>query len=268
VAVFYFYKAGIWDMRWLFLLFLIVPCVAHAVCAPGYYLDNDECKVCSISGYYCPGDDSMIRCPTDTTDWIAVYTNKGYTVYNVTEPHLWSASNPFGNITDCHTRVYVTVTGGTFHIEPIFDGSPYNTNYQQLWTRANTGYYLSPYRSTSWDIWYDGVKPCTNAPANAHYTGPGTPDAPDGSVRDANDCPWECNDGYGRHNDECVPLCSTARYIKTETGLSFNLYSAAYSTPRLALQHKGIVCYGILAPGQAQNTINISYNGAIYHMEN
>lgn len=244
--------------------------VRAATCGPGYYLNDGECKVCSPYGYYCPGDDSMIRCPEDTTDWIAVYTSKGYTVYNITEPHLWSTSKPSGNINDCHTRVYVTVTGGTFHIEPGFDGTKYRTSSIQLWVRASTGYYLSPYDFTTWDTWYKGVKACTNAPENAHYTGSGTPDAPDGSVTNANDCPWECDTGYGKNaNDECLPLCAGGATKFHAGAHTFNLWRDRYTAPSLNIElPSGDVCYINLMPGLASGTINVSVRDATYHATN
>lgn len=269
MAVFCWYKARIRNMRWGFLFFLFVPCVAHAVCDPGYYLDNGECKRCSESGYYCPGNDSMIKCPPDETDWASEYTAQGYTVYNVHKDHFWSnLQNPTGAKSDCHSGVYITVASGQFYIEPAYGATRYVSNAFQYWYSAAPGYYLSPYYDTTWYPWYRGVKPCTNLPENAHYTGPGTPDAPDGSITDANDCPWECNNGYGRHNEKCVPLCDAMQYIKTNTGLSFNLYPVPYSAPHLAVRHNNTVCYGVLVPYRAQNTINIHYNGTTYHVEN
>lgn len=255
-------------MRGVFLFFLFVPCVAHAVCNPGDYLADGECKRC-ISGYYCPGDDTMIKCPEDTTDWASEYTQKGYTVSDVRKEIIWSVTyNPAGKISDCHSGVYITVAGGQFYIEPPHNGTQYRTDAAKLWYSAAPGYYLSSYRSTTWYPWYHAVKPCTNLPDNAHYTGYGTPDAPDGSIIDANDCPWECNDGYGRHNDECLPLCDAGVTHLHFRDMALPLFPRAYSSPTLAIGINNQVCYGVLVPGRAQNTINISYDSMIYHVEN
>ena len=42
---------------------------------------------------------------------------------------------------------------------------------------------------------------------NAHYTGAGTPDSADGTIVDANDCPWECDAGYYNDNGGTCTLC-------------------------------------------------------------
>lgn len=248
---------------------ILMPFAAHAVCAPGKYLVDGECKTCK-TGYYCPGDDTLVPCPADTVDWAAEYTDMGYIVYDVYKDTLWSATGePVGNTSDCHSGVYITVDDGQFYIEPKFKDTRYIYNPFKRWYSASSGYYLSPYYSTSWRPWYYDVKPCTNAPDHAHYTGAGTPDAPDGSVIDANDCPWECDADYGNHGGECVPLCNLGvRYIRAENGLRLNLYPTPYSSPRLAVEYNGDVCYGVLAPGAARNTINVELSGKIYHAEN
>lgn len=163
---------------------------------------------------------------------------------------------------------FIDEHGNGFLLENQFNG----TNYwgtRRLWRNAGSGYYLSSYWWSSGEDWYHGVKPCTNAPEYAHYTGPGTPDAKNGSVVDANDCPWECDDGYSLHDDACVPLCGAGvRYIKTGGGLVFNLYPVAYSSPALAVRNSGTVCYGVLTDGTAVDAININIGGQVYHVEN
>ncbi len=71
-------------------------------------------------------------------------------------------------------------------------------NGDYLWYLALPGYYLTGYKNSSWEDWYSGVKPCTNAPANSNYTGAGDPET--------NNCPWMCNTGYYKSGDSCV-LC-------------------------------------------------------------
>lgn len=250
-------------MRWIFLFFLIIPFAAHAVCDPGYYLSDGNCQKC-VSGYYCTND-IKYKCPEnqlnqyDIPDAISV-TVKG--------PYSWGSQSTTSN---CVGHTFVTTPTGLYLAECHWNGKDYYNPCSEafLWYQATIGYYLSGYISTSFHAWYYGVKPCTNAPAHAHYTGAGTPDATDGSIIDANDCPWECDYGYGNHGDECVPLCSAGvQHIKTGTGLKFNLYHIAYSSPALHVKYNNTVCYSILSPGTAQNTINIDVSGTVYHVEN
>ena len=47
----------------LLIAIAITPAAANtAMCEAGYYQYEDECMLCPY-GYYCPGDDTMIRCP-------------------------------------------------------------------------------------------------------------------------------------------------------------------------------------------------------------
>lgn len=251
---------------------IFMPAATYADCDAGYYLDGDVCKTCRGTPYYCPGDDIRYPCPEDDFDWYTAYTDEGYDVISISKNKTvitWASDNePTTQIYHCYLNKTVVVSIGTFIAEHPFNGKNYWAT-SKLWYAAAAGYYLSDYHWTSYHDWYYGVKPCTNAPEHAHYTGSGTPDEPrtDGA-KDFNDCPWECDDGYGNHNGDCVPLCTFAKRIKTDTGLSFNLYPVAYTSPKLTIQYNNGVCYGILVPGRAKNTINVSYNSEIYHMKN
>lgn len=258
-------------MRIIFVVMICMPLAAHAACDIGYYLSDGECVRCT-SGYYCPDENTEIKCPEDTNDWRAIFTERGYEVKSavMTRYYSWASSgNPAYSIEHCHLGMNVETSVGRFYMEPRFNGVGYNS-YSMLWTSAKTGYYLSPYSWTSSANWYGGVKPCTNAPENAHYAGAGTPDEPkSGGATDYNDCPWECDDGYGLHGDVCVPLCGGGiQYIKTGGGLQFNLYSVAYSSPALAVRNGTIICYGVLGQGTSKNAINVNVAGKIYHTEN
>lgn len=243
-----------------------------AVCVQGYYNNDDECAPCE-TGYYCPGDDTRIACPDDTSDWVAEYTARGYTVYTVGRTYIWSwlpnGDRPY-SILHCHSGHHINTSAGAFYIEPAYNGTNYISPYDPMWYAAGIGYYLSSYRFTSWQTWYTGVKECTNAPANSHYTGPGTPDEPkSGGATDYNDCPWECDDGFGNHDDECVPLCGAGiSRLHSGNGHKINLYPRSYSAPTLVLKYNDVMCYGVLQTGAANDAINISVGDAIYHLTN
>ena len=101
---------------------------------------------------------------------------------------------------------------------------------------------------------------CVGLPANAHWTGNGI---------NANNCPWECDVGYGRtSNNTCEQLCTAGvTGLHTSTGLVFNLYANRQTQPSIYIQpdNSNTVCYVNLAPGVANNAVNVDYNGAIYH---
>lgn len=257
------------------LLSAFIPLAARAACGRGYFMVDGECTRCP-GAYYCPGDDTIVPCPEDTSDWPAIFTAQGYENISIFDASIGSWQPITGgapySIQHCYTSVYTKTSVGTFLLQTNFagPGPTYDANRDKLWYQAATGYYLSGYNWTSYETWYYGVKACTNAPDHAHYTGPGTPDEPKtGGATDYNDCPWACDEGYGAHNGACAPLCTSGvSHIKTSNGLQFNLYPIAYSTPRLAVQHNSIICYGILRPGADADSVNINYGGAIYHMEN
>lgn len=264
---------GLRMIRIILVVSIFMPFAVRATtCNDGEYLTDGKCTKCD-TGYYCPTGNTMIKCPTNTQDWQQIYTDQGYEVSFVSNVVYYSWSHdgsPVSQNTNCHLGLSAYTSIGVFYSEPVFNGIDYDINYDKLWFQAAVGYYLAKYYFTSANTWYRGVKACTNAPAHAHYTGPGTPDEPkSGGATDYNDCPWECNDGYGLHGDGCAPLCKAGmRYIKTGGGLVFNLYSARHSSPTLAVRNNGTVCYGILVPGAGANTININRAGTIYHIEN
>lgn len=139
-----------------------------------------------------------------------------------------------------------------------------------MWKYAAPGFYLSDfYWASATTDWYHAVKECTNAPVHAHYTGRGTPDEPkSGGAKDYNDCPWECDAGYGRSGDECISLCTSGISHLRTGDLSFNIYPTPRSTPSLHVLYNGQVCYVSLSPGSATDAINVKYNGQIFHTVN
>ncbi len=245
-------------------------CAIGAVCDAGTYLQDDTCVSCG-TGFYCPGDDLRYNCPTDTTDWRQVLTDMGYEVLAIEMGGPWSwtyeGTNNVSTVIECHTGVTFSTSIGRGYTEPWFNGTAYVGDLMLLWFHADTGYYLSSYWGETWAWWYNTLKPCTNLPANAHYTGPGTPDAPDGSVIDANDCPWACDDGWGRVDNSCVPLCDKGIIYLHAGDMRVPLFPRTYSSPALAVELDGQVCYGVLRPGRASGAINIDVGGVVYHGE-
>ncbi len=79
-------------------------------------------------------------------------------------------------------------------------------------------------------------------------------------------CPWECDDGYGRVDDRCVPLCTTGvTHLRAGTAIA-PLFPVKYTSPALVMRTSGGTCYGNLTPGNGSG-INITIAGTTYHME-
>ncbi|MBR1380353.1 MAG: hypothetical protein IJ560_02080 [Alphaproteobacteria bacterium] len=70
------------------------------------------------------------------------------------------------------------------------------------------------------------------APANAHYTGAGTPDV--------GNCPWECDAGFGHTSDDrCLPLCRIG-----ETAMNgINIYAEKHTKYAMAVPRGGATCW-------------------------
>lgn len=253
------------------ILFLCVPIVAHgATCPAGQYLENGECKNCNqkdVEPVYCPGDDMRHNCPTTNTDYNALgYPN---VVFELHEPN-WAYANSKSTDTCYSDILYETPDGDQYLMECPYNGENYycTDTYSILWFHAGIGRYLSGYYSTH-TSWYLGTKPCTNAPENAHYTGAGTPDDPVyGGRTDYNDCPWECDDGYGLHDGECVPLCDNGATKFHAGDLVFNIYPIKYGVHNIVIGLSGGQCYVPLVSGSGGKAINININGEIWHTIN
>ncbi len=254
-------------MKRLVLCMAICWCgtVVAATCKPGYYLENGECKECSPNHepFYCPGDDTRHPCPTTNTDYEKL---SGWTKTSGREA-TYAYTNANGRA--CYGYMdFKDSYGNQVVVECPFNGENYWCD-KRLWYAAGPGFYLSDYSWTSSADWYSYIRECTNAPTNAHYTGAGTPDAKDGSVIDANDCPWACDTGFGRSaSGECLPLCSGGATIIRANSVSAPLFNEKHTSPALAVGLGDRVCYADLVLGSARPAINISYGGQIYHTVN
>ncbi|MBR1380746.1 MAG: hypothetical protein IJ560_04140 [Alphaproteobacteria bacterium] len=75
--------------------------------------------------------------------------------------------------------------------------------------------------------------PCTNAPANAHYTAANTTDG-------TPNCEWECDDGFGHTSDDrCLPLCRIG-----DTAMNgINIYAEKHTKYAMAVPRAGATCW-------------------------
>ncbi|MBR1380486.1 MAG: hypothetical protein IJ560_02770 [Alphaproteobacteria bacterium] len=181
---------------------------AHsAKCGTMYYLADGECVRCYPDLYinkYCPGDDTIHECPIDPNK-MSYYEE----LYNgIKYYHTYQSMLTHGKITDCYLRLELADDMGRRFFLLGWDEE--KGNYSRILNNlihnhyyiAETGYYLAENEYTGASLYktYKYSLPCTNAPANAHYTGAGTPDV--------GNCPWECDDGFGHtYDDRCLPLC-------------------------------------------------------------
>ena len=221
-----------------------------ATCDAGYYLNAaGECVDCNTglaecAGVYCPGDDTQHECPIVTPEQKEIYENRfgdGAVITTQLPKKAWNCHLQKTEVYNCNVSLYVTDRYGNLYLnESGYYRSTGLYGVNKLYYQAGTGYYLSPYRGTTYKVWYNGVKPCTNAPANAHYTGPGTPDSVDGTIKDANDCPWECDAGFGHTSDDrCLPLCRIG-----ETAMNgINIYAEKHTKYAMAVPRGGATCW-------------------------
>lgn len=79
-------------------------------------------------------------------------------------------------------------------------------------------------------------------------------------------CPWECDDGYGRMGNRCEPLCATGVTHIRAGDTTVPLFPMKYSSPALVVQTSGGLCYGNLTAGNGAG-IYIRVNGTTYHLE-
>ncbi|MBR1380305.1 MAG: hypothetical protein IJ560_01820 [Alphaproteobacteria bacterium] len=228
---------------------------AHAAtCDAGQYMNNGECTNC-ISKHYCPGDDLSYKCPetnltkSDILNLMPNISDYGYISYSTTAHRATPTS-----ITNCSIHLINASNDACASIYIVLDYSIDSSDYTKVTSvmscsAAQIGYYLQNHYSGTG---YRNVAPCTNAPANAHYTGPGTPDSPDGTIKNANDCPWECDDGFGHTSDDrCLPLCRIG-----DTAMNgINIYAEKHTKYAMAVPRAGGVCWISATRGQGGKLI-------------
>ena len=90
--------------------------------------------------------------------------------------------------------------------------------------------------------------PCTNAPANAHYTAANTTDG-------TPNCEWECDDGFGHTSDDrCLPLCRIG-----ETAMNgINIYAEKHTKYAMAVPRGGGVCWISATRGQGGKLVPVN----------
>ncbi len=229
----------------------------HATtCDPGYYLENGTCHDCGV-GYYCTGGTANRLACIDLVPENVPQPDSYLSLSNGS----WSDYNHAIKSTDCTCYWYFNDEGReTYMNQRPCEYGPGGNNYTYFyWCR--TGYYAT--NPLGWGDWYTNCAPCDNGPAHSHYTSYSTP-----SVMYAveSNCPWECDDGYGRVDDRCEPLCATGITHLHVGAASVPLFPVKYTTPAIVVQTTGGVCYGNLTPGNGTG-INITVNSTTYHME-
>ena len=246
---------------------------AAFACDAGYYLNNNQCTECQ-DNHYCPGDNQIYECPAFTYDNIEedVYPMVvGYNVHSIGDIRLVSQWNYIGyemtNIERCVLVLSnVEVDQGRMHVYRLEYSSQTGTysrafSSSVLWNRANTGYYLDG--TCSGTNWCRRISECTNShPNNSHYNGSGT--------IHGNDCPWECDSGYGQSDGgQCLPLCGAGVTELHVGNLYFNVYANKNTTPALNIKYNDTVCYVSLATGSGTNALHIKTDsGTVYHTVN
>ena len=90
--------------------------------------------------------------------------------------------------------------------------------------------------------------PCTNAPANAHYTAANTTDG-------TPNCEWECDDGFGHTSDDrCLPLCRIG-----ETAMNgINIYAEKHTKYAMAVPRGGATCWISAEKGQGGKLVPVN----------
>jgi len=164
-------------------------------CMPGYWLNGNACDACGADAYC--HDNIRYPCPQFDPDNFAL-SDEGSVVVSwglVFTPKKPIATKPENCVVSV---VWIENSRGKYGLFwpnwSVELGQYYSDT--KHWKTAATGYYLSGVHNLNSEVLYYDNLNCTNAPANAIYTGAGTPDG--------NDCPWRCNDGYFRDGDICT----------------------------------------------------------------
>ena len=231
------------------------------LCPAGTYWNNGTCDACG-SGYFCTGGTNRTYCG-DIIDTKG--TSPDFVSFVSLSSGSWDDYTHGASISDCVCNFYFhdESTRREYYYQSGCNGGPVGNPYRQYdW--CNTGYYAAG--PLGWGNWYTSCQPCTNKPANSHYTSYSTPST---MYAVESNCPWACDSGYGlTSNNTCEQLCTAGvTGLHTSTGLVFNLYANKQTSPAIHIMPDGTntVCYTSLAPGAANNAVNVEFNGAIYH---
>ncbi|MBR1380022.1 MAG: hypothetical protein IJ560_00320 [Alphaproteobacteria bacterium] len=229
-----------------------------ANCDAGYYLNAaGECVKCFTyvtDDVYCPGDDLRHDCPkADFATTTKYLDEKGYVLSKI-GTH-WNNANSSVALTDCFVNLDLFDKNGN----AVYTQARYSISAQMFipmvyyYTGAVSGFYLSGVIFTDPAgryRYYSRALQCTNAPANAHYTGPGTPDIgdcpwecdemPTNAHATNGECEWECDDGFGHTSDDrCLPLCR----IGATAMNGINIYAEKHTKYAMAVPRGGATCW-------------------------
>jgi len=167
-------------------------------CIDGYWLNGAVCTRCSGTNYC--NNNTMYPCPAFDPSSLDELLPAGHKIVGDNfRLNVWAANDLITKASDCSLLGGLTIeTPDGFYIKTSmwWNGERYWGS-RDYWIRTETpGRYLSGATNFSGKRYYRQNNACTNAPANAIYTGAGSPDG--------NDCPWRCNDGYFRDVDVCT----------------------------------------------------------------
>ena len=166
-------------------------------CKAGYYgssgAGSTSCADCG-SGNYCTGGTHRATCASTVKAGSPTPAN----IVSLSNGS-WSDKNHGASAADCICDWYFSDETRTQYMnETTCSNGPGGSNYTHYeWCR--TGYYAS--EPLNFNSWYNACSACTNKPANATYTGRGTPST---MYAVENNCPWQCNANYYANNGACT----------------------------------------------------------------
>ncbi|MBR1380404.1 MAG: hypothetical protein IJ560_02340 [Alphaproteobacteria bacterium] len=227
-------------MKYVFALLIFsvfISGVANAetcTCDVGEHMVNGQCKPCDVYyHYYCPGECREVQCPIPDFNLYEDLFN-GKMIQTDYKVLISKASSEM----DCYAEGLVDTDVGTLYIQFRSDETNglYKRQAGKTYISVKPGYYLQ-WLEVGNIVWgykhYSGASPCTNEkPANSHYVS-----APNLTT---NDCPWECDDGFGHTSDDrCLPLCR----IGATAMNGINIYAEKHTKYAMAVPRGGATCW-------------------------
>lgn len=139
---------------------------------------------------------------------------------------------------------------------PFFDAGNGNYNCANAPSACDLGVDFKVFNKLPDDICPDGF-----------YTVPYEVSCGDGliDVSGLPQCDSDMSGDYCLIGEVKTPCAAGITTLLTGTGLSIPLWAERGTEPSLCVKYNDTVCYGNLEPGQAANTINVNYNGVVYH---